>query len=156
MDVVRVLSEADRDNFNRAWHRLQPWPDSVSGLTRLKTRYVLSTLSNGNVALLVNMAKHSGLPWDAVLSSELAKHYKPDPEVYLTAADLLGLEPEEVMMVAAHKGDLRAAAALGLKTAYVPRPDEYGPDREIDTTPDPDFDVVATDFNDLADKLGIR
>ncbi len=150
------LSEADRDHFNRAWHRLQPWPDAVSGLTRLKTRYVLSTLSNGNVALLVNMAKHSGLPWDAVLSSELAKHYKPDPEVYLMAADLLGLAPEEVMMVAAHKGDLRAAAALGLKTAYVPRPDEYGPDREIDTTPDPDFDVVATDFNDLADKLGIR
>lgn len=150
------LSESDRDHFNRAWHRLQPWPDAVSGLTRLKTRYVLSTLSNGNVALLVNMAKHSGLPWDAVLSSELAQHYKPDPEVYLMAADLLGLAPEEVMMVAAHKGDLRAAAALGLKTAYVPRPDEYGPDREIDTTPDPDFDVVATDFNDLADKLGIR
>jgi 2-haloacid dehalogenase len=150
------LSEEERDNFNRAWHRLRPWPDSVSGLTRLKTRFVLSTLSNGNVALLVNMAKHSGLPWDVVLSSELAKHYKPDPEVYLTAADLLGLEPEEVMMVAAHKGDLRAAAALGFKTAYVPRPTEYGPDREIDITPDPDFDVVATDFNDLADKLGIR
>jgi len=93
---------------------------------------------------------------DADVSKELAKHYKPDPEVYLMAADLLGLAPEEVMMVAAHKGDLRAAAALGLKTAYVPRPDEYGPDREIDTTPDPDFDVVATDFNDLADKLGIR
>ena len=150
------LDEAQRDDLNRVWHRLQPWPDSVSGLTRLRTRFVLATLSNGNVALLVNMAKHSGLPWDAVLSSELARHYKPDPEVYLTAADLLGLAPEEVMMVAAHKGDLRAAGALGLKTAFVPRPQEYGPNREVDTTPDAAFDVVATDFNDLADKLGIQ
>ena len=153
---LTALDDARRDHLNRVWHRLQPWPDSVSGLTRLRTGYVLATLSNGNVALLVNMAKHSGLPWDAVLSSELARHYKPDPEVYLTAADLLGLQPEQVMMVAAHKGDLRAAGALGLRTAFVPRPGEYGPDREVDTTPDPDFDVVATDFNDLADKLGIQ
>ena len=153
---LTLLDEAERDNLNRVWHRLQPWPDTVSGLTRLRKRYVLATLSNGNVALLVNMAKHSGLPWDAVLSSELARHYKPDPEVYLTAADLLGLEPEEVMMVAAHKGDLRAAAALGFKTAYVPRPLEYGPGREVDTTPDASFDVVASDFNDFADQLGIR
>ena len=118
-------------------------------------RYVLATLSNGNVALLVNLAKHGGLPWDAVLSAELAHQYKPDPEVYLTAADLLGLEPEQIMIVAAHKGDLRAAAALGVKTAYVPRPLEYGPDREIDTTPDPSFDLFETDFNDLADRLGL-
>ena len=152
---LTALDEAARDDLNRVWHRLSPWPDTVSGLTRLRTRYVLASLSNGNVALLVNMAKHSGLPWDAVLSAELAHQYKPDPEVYLTAADLLGLEPEQVMMVAAHKGDLRAAAALGLKTAYVPRPLEYGPDREIDTTPDPSFDVNATDFNDLADRLGL-
>ena len=152
---LTALTDAERDDLNRVWHRLSPWPDTVSGLTRLRTRYVLATLSNGNVALLVNMAKHSGLPWDAVLSAELAHQYKPDPEVYLTAADLLGLEPEQVMMVAAHKGDLRAAAALGFKTAYVPRPLEYGPDREIDTTPDPSFDVNATDFNDLADRLGL-
>ncbi len=152
---LTALDEASRDDLNRVWHRLSPWPDTVSGLTRLRTRYVLASLSNGNVALLVNMAKHSGLPWDAVLSAELAHQYKPDPEVYLTAADLLGLEPEQVMMVAAHKGDLRAAAALGFKTAYVPRPLEYGPDREIDTTPDPSFDVNATDFNDLADRLGL-
>ena len=152
---LTLLGEAERDNFNRVWHRLQPWPDTVSGLTRLRKRYVLATLSNGNVALLVNMAKHSGLPWDAVLSSELARHYKPDPEVYRTAADLLGLDTGEVMMVAAHKGDLRAAAALGLKTAYVPRPLERGPDRKIDTTPDPAFDINATDFNDLADQLGL-
>ena len=152
---LTALSEAERDDLNRVWHRLSPWPDTVSGLTRLRTRYVLASLSNGNVALLVNMAKHSGLPWDAVLSAELAHQYKPDPEVYLTAADLLGLQPEQVMMVAAHKGDLRAAAALGFKTGYVPRPLEYGPDREIDTTPDPSFDVNATDFNDLADRLGL-
>ncbi len=149
------LDDAQRDDLNRVWHRLAPWPDSVEGLTRLRTRYVLASLSNGNVALLVNMAKHGGLPWDAVLSAELANNYKPDPEVYLTAADLLGLKPEEVMMVAAHKGDLRAAAALGFKTGYVPRPTEYGPDREIDTTPDPSFDIVATDFNDFADRLGL-
>jgi len=152
---LTALDEAARDDLNRVWQRLSPWPDTVSGLTRLRTRYVLASLSNGNVALLVNMAKHSGLPWDAVLSAELAHQYKPDPEVYLTAADLLGLEPEQVMMVAAHKGDLRAAAALGFKTAYVPRPLEYGPDREIDTTPDPSFDVNATDFNGLADRLGL-
>ena len=152
---LTALTEAEVDDLNRVWHRLAPWPDTVSGLTRLRTGYTLATLSNGNIALLVNMAKHSGLPWDAVLSSELARHYKPDPEVYLTAADLLGLEPEEVMMVAAHKGDLRAAAALGLKTAYVPRPLERGPDRKIDTTPDPAFDINATDFNDLADQLGL-
>ena len=152
---LTALDEAARDDLNRVWHRLSPWPDTVSGLTRLRTRYVLASLSNGNVALLVNMAKHSGLPWDAVLSAALAHQYKPDPEVYLTAADLLGREPEQVMMVAAHKGDLRAAAALGFKTAYVPRPLEYGPDREIDTTPDPSFDVNATDFNDLADRLGL-
>ena len=152
---LTALDEAERDDLNRVWHRLSPWPDTVSGLTRLRTRYVLASLSNGNVALLVNMAKHGGLPWDAVLSAELAHAYKPDPKVYLTAADLLGLQPEEVMMVAAHKGDLRAAAALGFKTGYVPRPLEYGPDREIDTTPDPSFDVNATDFNDFADRLGI-
>ena len=152
---LTALTAVERDELNRVWHRLAPWPDAVSGLTRLRTRYVLATLSNGNVALLVNMAKYSGLPWDAVLSAELAHQYKPDPEVYLTAADLLGLKPEQVMMVAAHEGDLRAAAALGFKTGYVPRPLEYGPDRDIDVTPDRSFDVVATDFNDLADRFGL-
>ena len=150
------LDEAARADLNRVWHRLAPWPDTVGGLTRLRGRFVLASLSNGNVALLVNMAKHAGLPWDAVLSAELAHEYKTHPDVYLTAADLLGLEPQEVMMVAAHKGDLRAAAALGFKTAYVPRPLEWGPDREIDTSPDPSFDVTATDFHDLADKLGLH
>ena len=125
----------------------------MRGLWRLKANFTLATLSNGNVALLTNMAKNAGLPWDVILSAELSGHYKPDPEVYIKAADLLGLPHEKVMMVAAHRGDLRAAGALGFKTAFVPRPLEYGPDREIDTTPDPAFDVNATDFLDLAAQL---
>ena len=148
-----AMTEEEIDHLNRVWHRLIPWPDTVLGLHRLKAKYTLSTLSNGNVALLTNMAKNAGLPWDVVLSAELSGHYKPDPEVYIKAADLLGLPHERVMMVAAHKGDLRASAALGFKTAYVPRPLEYGPDRVIDTTPDPQFDVNATDFLDLAAKI---
>ena len=150
---IKGLTEAEIRHFNRAWHRLAPWPDAVEGLTQLKENYIITSLSNGNVALLVNMAKHAGLPWDAVLSSELAGHYKPDKEVYLKAAQLLGLEPEQVMMVAAHQGDLRAAASVGFKTAFVLRPLERGPNGKKDLTPDPDFDVVADDFLDLARKL---
>lgn len=152
---ISGLSEAELDSFNRVWHRLAPWPDAVEGLTRLKKKYVIASLSNGNVALLVNMAKHGGLPWDAVLSSELAHHYKPDKEVYLTAADLLGLDPDQVMMVAAHQGDLRAAASVGFRTAFVARPLEHGPNSGRDLSPDTDFDVVAKDFVELAQKLGI-
>ncbi|MDG2421169.1 MAG: haloacid dehalogenase type II [Gammaproteobacteria bacterium] len=148
------LSEQELDHFNRAWHRLTPWPDTVSGLNRLKTKYIITTLSNGNVSLLTNMAKNAGLPWDAVLSAELAKHYKPDPEAYLTAADLLSLPPEQVMMVAAHPGDLRAAARAGLRTAYVIRPLERGPGREVDRNEDGEFDYTADDFVDLALQLG--
>ena len=151
---VEGLSEPEKDSLNRAWHRLRPWPDAVPGLTRLRARYVLATLSNGNVALLVNMAKRAGLPWDCILSAELVRAYKPDPAVYRMAADLLGLPPAQVMMVAAHPGDLRAAAAVGLRTGYVPRPLEWGPERTPNAAPDPSFDVVAADFNDLADKLG--
>ena len=152
---VGGLTEDEKRDLNRVWHRLTPWPDSVEGLGRLKKGYVIATLSNGNVALLTNMAKYGGLPWDCILSAELMKHYKPDPESYLGAAYLLGLEPAEVMMVAAHKGDLRAAQKVGLRAAFVPRPGEWGPDREIDCTPEADFDVNATDFNDLAEKLGL-
>jgi 2-haloacid dehalogenase len=148
------LSEGELDDFNRAWHRLSPWPDTVAGLNRLKTKYVIATLSNGNVALLTNMAKNAGLPWDAVLSAELAKHYKPDPEAYLTAADLLGLSPEQVMMVAAHPGDLRAAARTGLRTAYVVRPLERGPGRIVSNNTTGEFDYTANDFLDLARQLG--
>ena len=148
------MTESERQHFNKAWHRLIPWPDTVAGLYQLKTKYVITTLSNGNVSLLTNMAKNAGLPWDAVLSAELAKHYKPDPEAYLTAAELLSLRPEQVMMVAAHPGDLRAAARAGLRTAYVIRPLERGPGREVDRDETGEFDYVATSFVDLARQLG--
>jgi len=151
---IEGLSEGEIDHLNRAWHRLMPWPDSVPGLNRLRSRYVLATLSNGNMALLVNMAKNAGLPWDCVLSSELAGHYKPDPEVYRMAARMLGLSPGEVMMVAAHPGDLQAAKDAGFRTAFVSRPLEYGPDRQGDTVSKADADLVASDFFELAGKLG--
>ena len=151
--AIDNLVEEEIDHLNRVWHRLQPWPDARRGLARLKRRYVLATLSNGNLALLVNMAKHAGLPWDCVLSAELFRHYKPDPETYLGAAAMLGLEPGEVMMVAAHKDDLRAAKACGLATAFVRRPREYGPKVKPDTTPDPAFDHNARDFVDLAQRM---
>ena len=147
------LSEAEIDHFNRVWHRLEGWPDSVPGLTRLKRKFVISTLSNGTFALLTNMAKHAGLPWDCIISSELARAYKPDPKAYQAAAELLGLEREQVMLVAAHVGDLRGAQRAGLRTAYVPRPLEHGPGRAADP-PDPSFDCVAESFVDLAEKLG--
>jgi 2-haloacid dehalogenase len=148
------LSEEETDHFNRVWHRLIPWPDTVRGLHRLRSQYLITTLSNGNVSLLTNMAKNAGMPWDCILSSELAGHYKPDPEVYLMAAELLSLPPNRVMMVAAHKGDLRAAQRVGLKAAFVARPFERGPGRTVDTSPEPDFDYWASDFEDLAEQLG--
>lgn len=148
------MSEPELVHFNEAWHRLSPWPDTVSGLNKLKTKYVITTLSNGNVSLLTHMAKNGGLPWDAILSAELSGHYKPDPEAYLKAADLLSLKPEQVMMVAAHPGDLRAAARTGLKTAYVIRPLERGPGRPVNRNPDGEFDYTAEDFDDLARQLG--
>ena len=148
------MSEAELVHFNEAWHRLSPWPDTVSGLNKLKSKYVITTLSNGNVSLLTHMAKNGGLPWDAILSAELSGHYKPDPEAYLKAADLLSLKPEQVMMVAAHPGDLRAAARTGLKTAYVIRPLERGPGRPVNRNPDGEFNYTAEDFNDLARQLG--
>lgn len=151
--AVEGLGESEKDDFNRVWHRLDPWPDSVAGLRRLKAKFTLATLSNGNVGLLVNMAKRAGLPWDLVLSSELIGHYKPDREVYLKAAELLGLRPGEVMMVAAHKYDLRAAAEAGLRTAFVARPMEW-PNRRIDLSYEDAFDVNARDFLDLAEQLG--
>ena len=150
---VEGLGESEKEDFNRVWHRLDPWPDTVAGLQRLKAKFTLTTLSNGNVALLVNMAKRAGLPWDLVLSSELIGHFKPDRQVYLKAAELLGLAPGEVMMVAAHKYDLRAAAEAGLRTAFVARPMEW-PNRRIDLSHEDAFDVNAGDFLDLADQLG--
>jgi 2-haloacid dehalogenase len=151
---LQSLSESERQEFNRVWHRLSPWPDAVGGLLRLKSRFVITTLSNGNVSLLTNMAKNSGLPWDAVLSAELAGHYKPDPEVYRKAAELLSLPSEQVMMVAAHPGDLRAAARTGMPTAYVHRPLERGAGSEPNVVVAGDFDYLASDFLDLARQLG--
>jgi len=149
---VVSLSEEEKDRFNEVWHCLDPWPDAVEGLTRLKERYVIAPLSNGNVALLVNMAKRAGLPWDLILSAELVRHYKPDPETYLMAPELLDFHPDQVMMVAAHPHDLRAAQENGLRTAYVPRPQEFGPGGKGEP-PDPSFDLAAEDFVELAEKL---
>jgi len=151
---IRGLSEAEIDHLNRAWHRLSPWPDSVAGLHRLKARFTIATLSNGNVSLLTNMAKNAGLPWDAIFSAELFGHYKPDAEVYLGAARLLDLPPSRVMMVAAHRSDLAAAREAGLRTALVHRPLERGPDADVDLSPDPRFDHSVMDFHELADRLG--
>jgi 2-haloacid dehalogenase len=148
------LSEAETDALNRAWHRLRPWPDAVAGLTRLKQRFIIAPLSNGNISLMTDMAKHSGLPWDCILGAELVRHYKPDPVVYQSAADFLDLKRDEVMMVAAHLGDLRAAKKEGLRTAFVARPLEYGPNGKPDLKGDASVDISATDFNDLARQLG--
>jgi 2-haloacid dehalogenase len=149
---IEGLTEGEKDHFNRSWHRLDPWPDSVEGLRKLKENHVISPLSNGNVALLTNMAKRAGIPWDLILSAELVHHYKPDPETYLLMPRLFSFEPEEVMMVAAHVDDLLAARGCGLMTAYVKRPEEFGPAGEAEE-PHPDIDVVADDFIELSEKL---
>jgi len=148
------FSERDKRDLNAAWHRLSPWPDAVRGLERLKRRYLIGTLSNGNVALLVDMARHARLPWDCVFSAELFRHYKPDPEVYRGAAELLGLTPRDVMLVAAHKDDLAAARRCGLKSAFVRRPLERGPTSRPDLAADPRCTINADDFLDLARRLG--
>jgi 2-haloacid dehalogenase len=148
------LTGDERDDLTRAWHRLDPWPDAVDGLVRLKHRYVISPLSNGDVACLTNMAKRAGLPWDVILCAELFRHYKPDPEVYLGAIQLLGCKPHEVMMVAAHNYDLRAARSHGMRTAFVARPTEYGPGQTTDLRAEEEWDIVARDFGELATALG--
>ena len=148
------LSDAEKATLNRAWHRLTPWPDAVPGLTRLKKKFILAPLSNGNIALMTDLARHSGLPWDCILGAELVRHYKPDREVYQSAADFLDLKPSEVMMVAAHLQDLHGAKGTGLRTAFVARPLEYGPNGKPDLTPDSAVDLPAKDFVDLAVQLG--
>ncbi|TQR85792.1 haloacid dehalogenase type II [Mycobacterium hodleri] len=147
------VPDADVTDLNLAWHRLDPWPDSVAGLTRLKQNFVITTLSNGNLSLLTNMAKRAGLPWDCVISAELFHHYKPDREAYLGCADLLDVAPGELMLVAAHPSDLRAARDAGLMTGYVARPLERGPGRPPPKVEEGEFDVVAGDFLELAAKL---
>lgn len=149
------LSEAQRDHVNRVWHRLDAWPDSIAGLNRLKSRYIIGPLSNGNVALLTNMAKYAGLPWDAILSTELYRAYKPQPAAYLGVANILGLQPGEVMLCAAHNGDLAAARAAGLKTAFWARPTEHGPEQKTDIAATQAWDIVALDIRDLARQMGV-
>ncbi len=148
------LDEAQRAHLNRVWHRLDPWPDSVAGLTRLKTRFTICSLSNGNIGLLTNMAKRAGLPWDCVLGAEVFHAYKPDPRVYLGAAEVFDVSPAEVMMVAAHQNDLAAARACGLATAYIERPLEFGAAHVKDVSPDPANTHHARDLLDLAKQLG--
>jgi 2-haloacid dehalogenase len=152
---IKALSEAELDHMNRAWHRLDPWPDAVEGLKRLKARFIIAPCSNGNIALMVNLAKRAGLPWDCILGAETARAYKPMPDAYLNSCRQLGLTPASVVMVAAHNNDLKAAKAQGMKTAFVARPTEHGPGQTTDLEPDMAcVDVAARDFVDLAFKLG--
>jgi 2-haloacid dehalogenase len=142
--------EAELRELNRAWHRLDPWPDAIDGLTRMKVKMIIAPLSNGNLSLLLNMAKRAALPWDAILGAELVKAYKPDPEAYLRTASLLDLAPGETVMVAAHNGDLAVARACGMRTAFVARPREHGPGQTTDLKPEQEWDFIAADFKDLA------
>ena len=152
--ALQKLSEADIDHLNHAWHRLDPWHDAVAGLTRLKRKYIIAPCSNGNIALMVNMAKRAGLPWDCILGAEIARAYKPTPETYLASCRALALAPANVLMVAAHNHDLKAAKATGLATAFVARPREHGPGQTTDLDADPGaVDIAAKDFLELAEKL---
>ena len=152
---IAGLSQADIDHMSRAWHRLDPWPDVREGLGRLKRAHIIAPCSNGNIALMVNMAKRAGLPWDCILGAETARAYKPMPEAYLASCRQLGLAPAAVMMVAAHNGDLKAAKAQGLATAFVARPLEHGPGQTTNLAPDRScVDLAAADFVELADRLG--
>ncbi len=152
---IKGLTEQDLVHVNLGWHRLNGWPDSVPGLTRLKTRYVIGPLSNGNVSLLTYMAKHAKLPWDMVFGSDLFGHFKPDPETYLGVAKLMDLAPDQVMMAAAHNADLGNARKCGLQTAFFARPNEYGPNQKRDFKADQEWDIVANDIEDLATQLGV-
>jgi 2-haloacid dehalogenase len=151
---VRHLDEAQKKHLNKAWHRLDPWPDSVRGLTRLKSKFTICTLSNGNIGLLADMAKRAGLPWDCILSAEVFRAYKPDPATYLGVARVFDVAPGEVMLVAAHHEDLAGARGCGLRTAYVERPLEFGPSQPKDVSPKPDNEFHAANLMVLADQLG--
>ncbi len=153
-DFGNDLSEEKRRHLNRAWHRLDAWPDTVAGMTRLKSRFMLTTLSNGNLGLLANMAKNAGLPWDLILSAEVFRHYKPDPETYLGVAEMFDIQPSEVMLVAAHEDDLDAAKACGLQTAFVERPLEYGLGKAAAKGDLTRFTYASTDLNDLSRQMG--
>ena len=151
---ITHLTEPQKQHLNKIWHRLEAWPDSVAGLTRLKTKFTICSLSNGNLGLLTNMAKRAGLPWDCVLSAEVFRAYKPHPSTYLGVAKVFDMPPSEVMLVAAHQDDLAAARACGLQSAYIERPHEFGKLRPKDISPHADNTWHAQDLNDLADQLG--
>jgi len=150
---INNLNSEDIDDFNKTWHRLKLWPDVKEGLNRLKSKFKIATLSNGNIDLLTNIAKNADIQWDHILSAENSKHYKPDSQVYITALDLLSLKAKNVMMVAAHTFDLKAAKKIGMKTAYVYRNLEFGKNRKIEKIKKNEFDIIANDFQDLANQL---
>ncbi len=152
---ITQLSEAEKTAFNRAWHRGRPWPDSVPGLTRLKRRFTIAPMSNGNLSLLTNMAKHGGLPWDCILGAELARHYKPDPEAYMSPVEFFDLTPGEVMMAAAHPPDLQVPKRLGLRTAYIHRPYEGGTSGAARMPDAGSFDIMVKSIEELATALGV-
>ena len=147
------VSPDDPGTLNKAWERLDPWPDVVPGLSAMRRSRIIAPCSNGSIALMTRLARHANLPWDCILGAEIARDYKPKPAVYLAACAALRLDPAQVMMVAAHNGDLVAARSAGLATGFVPRPLEYGPDQTTDLAPEADWDMIASDFKALADKL---
>jgi 2-haloacid dehalogenase len=149
-----AIPQPELEALNLAWHRLDPWPDSVQGLGRLKQRFMIAPMSNGHIRLMMDVAKRAGLPWDAILGSEVVRAYKPSPQAYLGAVEVLGLPPDRICMVAAHNGDLAAARRCGLKTAFIPRPTEHGPKQTTNLRAEQEWDYVARDMNDLASQLG--
>lgn len=148
-----AIPDAELNELTLAWHRLEPWPDVVEGLSRLRHRFIIAPLSNANIRLALDMAKRAGLPWDAILGAEVVQAYKPSPEAYLRTAEVLALQPHQVALVAAHNNDLAAARDAGLRTVFVPRPHEHGPDQHTDLDAEQNWDLIAEDFTDLADKL---
>ncbi|MBT3305619.1 MAG: haloacid dehalogenase type II [Alphaproteobacteria bacterium] len=152
---ITGLSERDLEDFNRAWHRLKPWPDSLPGLRRIKAKVPIGSFSNGNFLLLANMANHSDIPWDFIISSDLFRHYKPDPEIYLGAINLLGGEAERLMLVAAHNYDLANARAHGMKTAFVLRPTMFGPNQDTNLQAEDDWDIITDSITGVADAMGV-
>ncbi len=151
---MQSVADDERAEINRAWRRLNPWPDTVPGLCRLRSKFTLATLSNADVSAVIEISRHGGLPWDAIFTAEMARAFKPDARTYLMAAQYLGYPPADIVMVASHKYDLRAAGELGFGTAFVARPFEYGDPALVDADFSDEFDVNAADFEDLATQLG--
>ncbi len=152
---IEGLSEQDLSDLNRAWHRLAPWPDSLPGLRRIKPKVPIGSFSNGNLLLLANMARHSDIPWDFILSSDLFRRYKPEPEFYLGAIELLGGEAERILLVAAHNYDLAQARKHGMKTAFVLRPTMFGPNQDTNLEPEDDWDIITDSIEGVAEALGV-